>query len=362
MTTEDAELGDRIVAYSRAARLGAGSPDEWAPRLKALLASHTTGPVVIDKVRAVESGTGSSNGTLLFDALINGVRLEAVLRFAPDRPLFHVYDLSAQIALQRGLAASSVPVARQICDDIEGRHLGVAGYVMERVPGESAGIAWGSRGVLADATPERRRSMMADFVRTLVRIHEVDWAAAGFEFLLQRSTGGAAIAREVNWFWDGLRWLGDQDALRRLAPIREWLINNEPAIDRPVLCHGDANLTNYLFRDDKVSAVLDWEMSFLGAPECDLTYMAMSMTAMVERFPAGIPSIEELFAEYEHASGHVLQHIEYYSLFAYYRTAVILDLAKRHFPAEFRASFDAYVDTLTAKLAARATALGVRLG
>jgi aminoglycoside phosphotransferase (APT) family kinase protein len=190
----------------------------------------------------------------------------------------------------------------------------------------------------------------------------VDWAAAGFGFLLQRATGGTPIAREVNWFWDGLLWLGDQEALRRLAPIREWLISNEPAIDRPVLCHGDANLTNYLFHNDKVSAVLDWEMGFLGAPECDLTYMAMSMTAMVERFPEGIPSIEELFAAYEQASGHRLQHIEYYSLFAYYRTAIILDLAKGHFPAEFRGSFDAYVDTLTAKLAARANALGLRLG
>jgi len=46
----------------------------------------------------------------LFEALINGARVEAVLRFAPDRPLFHIYDLAAQVALQRGLRSTAVPV------------------------------------------------------------------------------------------------------------------------------------------------------------------------------------------------------------------------------------------------------------
>jgi aminoglycoside phosphotransferase (APT) family kinase protein len=364
MTNEGAELGDQIVAHARAARLGADLPQAWEPRVKALLASQPdiAGPIAVEGLRAVESGAGSSNGTLLFEALINGAWVEAVLRFAPDRPLFHIYDFAAQVALQRGLRSTAVPIARQICADIEGRWLGVAGYVMERVRGGSAGVAWTSRGVLADASPERRRSMMRDFVHTLVCIHEVDWAAAGFEFLLRRARGDSPIAREVNWFWDGLRWLGDPDALRRLMPVREWLFGNEPPIHQPVLCHGDANLTNYLFHNDRVAAVLDWEMAFLGAAECDLAYAAMSLTNMVDKFPEGIPSIDELFAEYARASGRRLQHLEYYTIFAYYRGAVILELAKGHFPAEFRASFDTYVDAMTAKLAARGEIVGLRLG
>jgi len=57
-----------------------------------------------------KSGAGSSNGTLLFERSFNGARVEAVLRFAPDRPLFQHLDLAAQVALQRGLRSTAVPV------------------------------------------------------------------------------------------------------------------------------------------------------------------------------------------------------------------------------------------------------------
>jgi len=46
--------------------------------------------------------------------------------------------------------------------------------------------------------------------------------------------------------------------------VRTWLIRNEPTDLATVICHGDANLGNYLFDDEQVSAVVDWEMAFLA--------------------------------------------------------------------------------------------------
>ena len=41
---------------------------------------------------------------------------------------------------------------------------------------------------------------------------------------------------------------------------------------RVALNWGDARLPNLIFRDDRVAAVLDWEMAFLGDPEADLAW------------------------------------------------------------------------------------------
>lgn len=365
MTTTSSDLGDSIVQHSRAARLGSDSAEAWQERVEALLRSEADlgGVVHVENVRPVDSGSGNSSGTLLFDAVIDGgKRIAAVLRFAPDKPLFHVYDLANQVGLQRGLSRTDVPVPRQICADFEGRFLGVPGYVMARVPGEGAAVAWAVRGVIAEADPAQRRRMMIDCIGMLARIHAVDHAALGMEPFLQRAKGDAPIAREINWFWDALQWHGAQDVIARLSPVRDWLIANEPVIDRPVLCHGDSNLTNYLFQGDKVVGVLDWEMAFLGAPGCDLTYLIMSMSSMFESFPEGVPSVAEIYAEYERVSGTKLENLPYHELFAYYRTEIILELAKPHFPPEFMDQFSAYSGSMTSKLVARAKALGITSG
>lgn len=361
MATRNSDLGDSIVQHSRAARLGSDSAESWKERLVALLRDDPElgGAVEVENVCPVESGAGNSSGTLLFDAVIGGERVAAVLRFAPDKPLFHVYDLASQVGLQRGLSCTDVPVPRQICADFDGRFLGVPGYVMARVPGEGAAVAWAVRGVIAEADPALRHRMMLDAIGMLAKIHAVDHAGLGLDPFLQRAHGDAPIARETNWFWDALNWHGAQDVIARLSPVRDWLIANEPAIDRPVLCHGDSNLTNYLFEDGKVAGVLDWEMAFLGARGCDLTYLTMSMSSMFDTFPEGVPSVAELYAEYERVSGTKLQDLAYHELFAYYRTDIILEMAKPHFPPEFVDQFSAYSGSMTSKLVTSAEALGI---
>ena len=52
-----------------------------------------------------------------------------------------------------------------------------------------------------------------------------------------------------------------------------WLEDNiEPCQDRPSLLHGDIGLHNVLIEDERVTAVLDWEVVTVGDPAQDLSW------------------------------------------------------------------------------------------
>ena len=63
-----------------------------------------------------------------------------------------------------------------------------------------------------------------------------------------------------------------------------------------------------MFRDDRVVAVLDWEMAFLGDPEADLAWWCFLDWANNEGYGGphldGIPGKEETLARYAEITGH----------------------------------------------------------
>lgn len=366
MTGQDAspadDLSRRIIEFNRQARLGDTPMGIWANRVATLLAAQPDleEPFEIVSVRPPVGGAGSSSGTLFVDIRFSGAAEPRpfVLRFVPAEQLFHVYDLDGQVRIQRGVSESGVPAPQQCWEDMKGRYLGVPGYIMERAPGEAAPGAWFAQGIIAEASPERRRELVFAFVRALAQIHAVDWRRRGLGFLLDRSSGRGLIESEVNWYRDAMLWAGEQDALARFAGIRDWLIANQPPVRRPVLCHGDANFTNYMFAGTDISAVIDWEMAFIGTPECDLSYAVAGMAALTDEFPEGVPTSEEILAEYERISGTALESMPYYRLFTLYRIVLIHFLGLRAFPSDFQSAFAAYLDSLIAKLWAAAADVG----
>jgi aminoglycoside phosphotransferase (APT) family kinase protein len=362
MADDAQQLGRRIIEINRKVRLGDTPIEEWTRRIERMLRAQPDlhGAIRVSRVRALEGGAGSSSGTLFFQAEVGAENSakEYVLRFTPAEQLFHSYDLDGQVRIQRALAETDVPVPAQCWEDIKGAYLTVPGYIMERARGDAAPGAWFSEGIIAEASPAHRRELILSFVATLARIHAVDWRRRGLSFLLDRARGEGLIAREINWYWDGIAWAVETGPMERFQGIRAWLLENQPAYQAPVLCHGDANFTNYLFAGNGVSAVLDWEMAFIGTPECDLSYAVLGMAALTGQFPEGVPSAEEMLAEYERLSGRSLQNMPYYRLFSLYRIVLIHCLGLRAFPPDFQAAFQGYVDSLIAKLMAQARSVG----
>ena len=97
---------------------------------------------------------------------------------------------------------------------------------------------------------------------------------------------------------------------------------------RVSLCWGDSRLPNMMFRDDRVAAVLDWEMAFLGDPEADLGWWCFLDWANNEGYGGphldGIPGKEETLARYAELTGHPVEHAHWHEVFAAFRYGVIL--------------------------------------
>lgn len=364
MSLSAEDLGRRIIEINRKVRLGDTTPAEWATRIERLMRAQPdiSDPVDVHDVRPLQGGAGSSSGTLFFEAsYVSAGKLvlgNFVLRFRPAEQLFHVYDLDGQVRIQRAMAEAGIPVPPQVWEDISGARLTVPGYVMERVAGEAAPAAWFAEGVIADASPAQRRALFESYLATLAAIHDVDWRRWGLSFLLDRAQGDGLIEREANWYRDALVWAGETQTLARFAAIHDWLVANQPQPTRAALCHGDTNLTNNLFADGKVSAVLDWEMAFIGPPEADLAYALEGMRALSTDWPDGAPSQDEMVALYEGFAGRPVRDLDYYRLFALYRMVMIFTLGMRAFPPDFQAAFTAYVEGTIDRLHDRARQLG----
>lgn len=341
------EIGSGIVEISRKARFADTSFDEWQARLSQLVSGQpeVTGSVEITNVRPVGTAAGGSNGTLLFDCAYQTatglINRHLVLRFLPAKGLFHRYDVREQFELQRVLGAHGVPVPAQLWLDDAGKYLIRPGYVMEQVDGVTAPMTWMTSGLIFDGSEADRRAISLNYVHALAGIHAVDWQSAGLQWLENRGAGSKPIEREINWYWDALLWAKSPVYARELSPVRDWLIANEPRDVDVVLCHGDANFGNYLFEGNKITAVIDWEMAFLGTPECDLAFLKLGDDILQSDvpWPVGFLSYDDMRAEYERFSGRTLRHMDYFELFTAYRMAVINILAMQHFPPEVLAAF-----------------------
>jgi aminoglycoside phosphotransferase (APT) family kinase protein len=185
-------------------------------------------------------------------------------------PLGHVlataHDMAREYRVMAALRDTGVPVPRTyaLCRDIG--VLGAEFYVMERCPGTPYRRAT----ELAALGADRTRAISERLVDTLAALHAVEPESVG---LGDFGRPEGFLARQV------ARWKKQLDASRtRDLPaadeLHRLLASNVPAESATGIVHGDFRLDNALVdEDDRVSAVLDWEMATLGDPLTDLALM-----------------------------------------------------------------------------------------
>ena len=248
-------------------------------------------------------------------------------------PLGHVlataHDMKREHRVISALHPTDVPVPRPIllCEDPEnGAVLGAPFYVMEFVDG----TPYRTAEELVPLGPQRTRDAVLSLVDTLVELHAVDPAEVGL----------ADFGRPEGFLDRQLRRWGKQlDASRNrdLAGIDELhatLGRHLPQSPAATVVHGDYRLDNVLLGgDDQIKAILDWEMSTLGDPLTDLGLLVMySMPLGTPDSPvsttaeaAGHPDPAELVARYAERSGRDVSAVSWYTAFAWFKLAVILE-------------------------------------
>ncbi|NXY95880.1 phosphotransferase family protein [Streptomyces sp. BR123] len=246
-------------------------------------------------------------------------------------PLGHVlataHDMRREHRVIEALHGTAVPVPEPVllCEDES--VLGAPFYVMEFVDG----VPYRTAGKLAALGPERTRRVVLGLVDTLVELHAVD----------PQEVGLGDFGRPEGFLDRQLRRWAKQLAASRgrdLAGIDELhgaLGRALPRSPAPTVVHGDYRLDNVLVGGpgDTVRAVLDWEMSTLGDPLTDLGLLVMyssdlglgdSPVSTTSAAP-GHPAPAELIARYAARSGRDTGEIAWYTAFAWFKLAVILE-------------------------------------
>ncbi|PSJ26770.1 acyl-CoA dehydrogenase [Streptosporangium nondiastaticum] len=245
-------------------------------------------------------------------------------------PLGHVlataHDMRREHRVISALHGTAVPVpgALLLCEDDS--VLGAPFYVMEFVDG----TPYRTAGQLAAIGPDRTRRVVLGLADTLVQLHAVDPEAAGL----------ADFGRPEGFLERQLRRWGKQlEASRNrelpgIDALRSALAAALPASPAAAVVHGDYRLDNVLIgADDSVAAVLDWEMSTLGDPLTDLGLLVMyseqepvpGSPISTTRDAPGHPEPAEIVERYAAASGRDVSALPWYTAFAYFKLAVILE-------------------------------------
>ncbi|MDJ1134403.1 phosphotransferase family protein [Streptomyces iconiensis] len=247
-------------------------------------------------------------------------------------PLGHVlataHDMGREHRVISALRETEVPVPGTVllCEDPE--VLGAPFYVMEHVDG----TPYRTAEQLVPLGPERTRRIVLSLPDTLVALHSVDPARVG---LADFGRPEGFLERQLR------RWSKQLEASRNreldgIDELHTALARALPASPEPAVVHGDFRLDNVLVHtestDDRITAVLDWEMSTLGDPLTDLGLLSMYSELDLPGSPVsttsgapGHPEAAELIERYARASGRDVSRINWYTAFAYFKLAVILE-------------------------------------
>lgn len=280
--------------------------------------------------RLERPSVGYSSITVLFRARWERdepVTEHLVVRMAPPAAgLFPDYDLGTQYAAQEAAARAGVPIAMPLVLETETAWLGSPFMVMPRVDGHIVGEVPAFDPWVTALGTAGQAELHDRFLESLGQIHGAPIRTA--------SDAGVPVRddRAELEYWDAyLRWSSGDAPVTVLVDALDWCRARAPVRSPrsdPVLCWGDVRLGNVVFGEDlRLRAVLDWDMTVIGAPEHDIawfTALTTTMTTLTGRSVDGFPDRDGTVARYEQLTGTTLHDLEWYETFALVRSTAIM--------------------------------------
>jgi len=295
-----------------------------ADRLAAYLATGLpgfAGPLSVKQFQG-----GQSNPTYL---LVTPDR-RYVLRSKPGpaaRLLPSAHAIEREFRVMRALGAQGIPVPEVLllCEDES--VIGRAFFVMQYVEGR---IFWEQ--ALPGLTPAERGAIYDEMNRVIAALHRVDVDKAG---LGDYGKAGNYFARQIGR-WSKQYRASETEPIEAMDRLIDWLPHHVPADDETSVVHGDYRLDNLIFHpsEPRIIAVLDWELSTLGHPLADFSYLCMSWhippgafrgIAGLDLAALGIPQEPDFIRRYCERTGRSgIEHWSFYLAYNLFRIAAIL--------------------------------------
>jgi aminoglycoside phosphotransferase (APT) family kinase protein len=257
---------------------------------------------------------------------------ELVLRRPPfGSKVKSAHDMSREFRVLSKLH-SIYPPAPEVflyCEDES--VIGAPFYVMKPIHGV---ILRGQLPRELDFPVEKARRLSESFVDNLIRLHHVDYAAAGLSDLGKPE---GYLERQVRGWTERYRGSKTHD-YPEVEKIAAWMQEHMPSTSQVSLIHNDYKYDNVVLDSNDITAivgVLDWEMCTIGDPLTDLgTTLAYWVDAtdpeelQKNRWgPTNVPGSltrAEVVQRYTQKTGSDPSQIAFYLAFARFKLAVIV--------------------------------------
>ncbi|WP_406852605.1 phosphotransferase family protein [Brevundimonas sp. BH3] len=291
------------------------------PFLESWMKAHVEGFEGPLEVRQFKGG--QSNPTY---ELVTPRQKYVLRRKPPGTLLASAHAVDREFAVISALHAQGFPVAKPYALCTDDTVLGSIFYVMDKVEGR---IFWDLK--LPDCTPDERRAIWFEQVDTLAALHRLEPQKIG---LGDYGKPGNYFARQVGR-WTKQYRASEIDPVPAMDRLIDFLPDTLPPEGPTRIVHGDFRLDNMILdaREAKVKAVLDWELSTLGDPMADFSYLliAYAIPASLRNGllgadikALGIPSIEELAERYGAQTGFgAPQNLDWLLAYNLFRLAAI---------------------------------------
>jgi aminoglycoside phosphotransferase (APT) family kinase protein len=240
-------------------------------------------------------------------------------------PSAHAIEREFRVMRALGTQGVPVPEVLLLCEDES--VIGRAFFLMQHVEGR---IFWDQS--LPGLTSADRGAIYDEMNRVIATLHSVDAERAG---LADYGKGGNYFARQIGR-WSKQYRASETEPIDAMNRLIDWLPRHVPPGDETAVVHGDFRLDNLIFHptEPTIIAVLDWELSTLGHPLADFSYLCMSWhippgafrgIAGLDLAALGIPDEAEFVRRYCERTGRAgIDHWNFYLAYNLFRIAAIL--------------------------------------
>lgn len=223
------------------------------------------------------------------------------VRVEPHDGLLAPYDTPGQYRLHDVVwRHSKVPMPDLYWLEMDPSVLGTPFYAMQRVEG-LVPVQWRENEELVFPDERARQDIGRQFVDILTEIHALDRNAHDLDYLGAPLDGDAAATAVEHW-----ASYYEKSVLVEIPLLEyaiEWLRRNLVSSGRLVLCHGDYRIGNFMVRDGRIVAVLDWELAHVGDPVEDIAYSGLPLFRGRDPRLSQLLQPDEFFELYERKSG-----------------------------------------------------------
>jgi len=224
-----------------------------------------------------------------------------------DFGFIHEYGLAREVRLLKLLREEGIPVPEVIASSAE-PNAAILGFV--------EGV---NDFTLIESAAERD-AVARDFARIMARWHAIP-AEKFAEIGLCVPVNAEQLVGQDLAVWERGHFPLISEPVPLVTFACQWLRRNLPAMpEKLVLVQGDTGPGQFLFRDGRVQAVVDWELGALGDPMRELAHIRTRDVW----YPTG--NLPDWFRYYSEFSGTALDEdkIRYYSVIGMLTTALAL--------------------------------------